>query len=243
MRPTRDRSEAASATLSCRVTQEQKRQVVDAAKQAGYNPSDFVRTAVLEAINAIGAAPKAAPGHDQPSPVKMDRQLHPELRLGAALLDLGAALARVEKLENAILFTSRDFMHAVRAQLEGRRWAPFEVARLWVCMSSDDQVRMLHAVAAVSLKVLNEVERRAFFQLSDLSNDFELMRNVRFLIDTLDPAVGTDQGVESLETREWDEVTIALKAAERAIGTRIGDQMSRYGRSSPTPDEPTEQPS
>src|ERR1039457_294446 len=100
----RDTPRAATPTLSCRVTQEQKRLVLEAAKQAGYHPSDFVRIAVLEAINAIGAAPQAAPGRDRPSPEKMDRQLDPEFRLEAALLDLGAALSRVEKLENDILF-------------------------------------------------------------------------------------------------------------------------------------------
>ena len=238
-----DTPQAATPTLSCRVTQEQKRLVLEAAKQAGYHPSDFVRRAVLEAINAIGGAPPAAPGRDRPSPEKMDRQLDPQIRLGSALLDLGAALSRVEKLENDILFTSRDFMHSVRALLAGRTWAPFEVARLWVCMSSDDQVRMLHAVAAVALKVLNEVGRRVLLQLTDLSNDYELMRNVRFLIDTLDPGLGSDQGVEPLARREWDEVRIALRAAEKNISKRLGEQMRPYVESSPTPEEPTEGPS
>jgi hypothetical protein len=235
----RDTPQAATPTLTCRVTPEQKRLVMEAAKQAGCRPSDFVRNAVLEAINAIGAVPKAAPGHDRPSLEKVDRQLDPELGLAAALLDLGAALRRVERLEQDILFASRDFMQAVRALLEGRTWAPFEVARLWVCMSSDDQARMLHAVAAVVLKELHEVGRRAFLQLPDLGNEFELTRSVQFLIET----VASDQGAESLAKREWDEVRLALNANVREMGRRLGDQTRRYGQSSPTPDEPTEQPS
>jgi uncharacterized protein (DUF1778 family) len=217
-----DRSQPASVTITCRVTPEQKQQVIEWAQAAGRDVSDFVRAAIFQETHATAEALEA---------VRREVDQAARSDAGAEIGALQASLTqererrvawqqRAQQLEQRLLFTSRDLLDMVSRVRFGRPAARVEVARLWACMPVSHRLLVLPAVATQALEWIERLQTKLVTVPWLLPTDFAVLENVFWLKETLDPCAGLQRPEVPQPTPEWAPVMRALRDAYELLQQR-----------------------
>jgi hypothetical protein len=148
-----------SATLTCRVTDEQHQAVVAWARESGRSVSEFVRDAVFSETHASAAALDQARdgGVQAERAVAEIGLLACEAQLDQALQNGALWRQRAERLERDLRITSMGLLLAVIRVLESDSHARAELARLWACLEPSDRERMLPALATAIAERLDSL--------------------------------------------------------------------------------------
>jgi len=219
-------------TLSCRVTPEERDQVAASAHAAGRDVSEHMRAAVFAEIHASAEALEAA-RREVAKAVgdKADRQRRAlQAELDQAEKNWAGWQRRAQKQEQDLLFVSVHVIGAARAVLAGHPGARSELARLWACLSMEEQLRLLPALTQVALERLERLRETTRGWLLYFERDRKALLRVLSLMGSVRPRAGFAASAQLQQAwrLESEAVGTAIDAAVSEI-----DEARKPARQSP----------
>jgi hypothetical protein len=126
---------------------------------------------------------------------------------------------RAQEQELDLLFLSVHVIAAARAVLAGHPGSRSELARLWACLSLEERLRLLPAVAQVALERLERLRETTHSWLFFFERDGKVLERVVSLMESVRPRAGFAASAQLLQEwrLEWKTVGAALDIAVMEI--------------------------
>jgi hypothetical protein len=224
--------------VACRITPEQYQQVLEAARAAERNISDYMRDALfatteataqaLDDAYAEGVRDAEAAARHQREVMAAERDHERQLRAGLQ--------QRAGQLERDVRITSGRLTSSVVRVLENGLGARTEALRLWALLDESEQERMLPAVATAIVEGVHAVCQSG--RRSDIKHVLDVDARARWLVTFLTLHSGENEASDARK-----QVTgLALSAAIMVLSTWYLERAGYLLPQKPTEPPPVPEP-